>query len=239
MRRTGSLGPLNSIDTCRVLAPCLSPARSIAPAHHYIDSRKAMTCTAGRRSGDGWPGCRPRKSWRRCRRTSPSSPPPRARPRSVQPSSPLCGLPGHDGLMVCIVRRPRPELSKARPQITTQQDWRSKPFGCLTQRGLEGMRALGRSLRDLHPSVLKPPPQPAAGQHEQAFEAYSSNFSRTQQSAQGLLYGLGAHKSAPAAAAAAATAASAVPVVVREVRSTTTGKRSFRFHCSSPLVSLA
>lgn len=70
------------------------------------------------------------------------------------------------------------------------------------------MRQLGRSLRELHPTLLR---QGAAatgdGVDGVAFEVYSSNFARTQQSAQGLLHGLGAHEQTEGA----------VPVVVREV----------------------
>ena len=75
------------------------------------------------------------------------------------------------------------------------------------------MRQLGRSLRELHPTVLKQPPGAAAagdGAGGVAFEVFSSNFARTQQSAQGLLHGLGAHE--------LLGAEGAVPVVVREVR---------------------
>jgi hypothetical protein len=146
-----------------------------------------------------------------------------------------------------------------------KQDRRSRPFGCLTQRGLEGMRQLGRSLRELHPTVLQPPGAQAQAQAQESslskhssllllqqqqlskqqqpssseggdgdvagrgrgsgsgwrgssssssptsaalIEAYASNFARTQQSAQGLLHGMGAHER---------VAEAAVPVVVREV----------------------
>lgn len=75
------------------------------------------------------------------------------------------------------------------------------------------MRQLGRSLRQLHPTVLKQQPPGAAaagdGAGGVAFEVFSSNFARTQQSAQGLLHGLGAHE--------LSGAEGAVPVVVREV----------------------
>lgn len=108
-----------------------------------------------------------------------------------------------------------------------KQDRRSKPFGCLTQRGLEGMRQLGASLRELHPAVLKPPspqssrdgPDPSASSSSEggsvaaaaaAFQAYSSNFARTQQSAQGLLDGLRGAKEEEELPVV-------VPVVVREV----------------------
>lgn len=82
------------------------------------------------------------------------------------------------------------------------------------------MRRLGESLRALHPTVLlKQPPQPGGGGSEShpaavAFEVFSSNFARTQQSAQGLLHGLGAHE---LAATEGGVGGAPVPVVVREV----------------------
>lgn len=37
----------------------------------------------------------------------------------------------------------------------TPRDSTSRPFGCLTENGLESMRNLGRSIKKLHPGVLE------------------------------------------------------------------------------------
>ncbi|GAB5034616.1 histidine acid [Nannochloropsis oceanica] len=100
------------------------------------------------------------------------------------------------------------------------RDSASRPFGCLTENGLESMRNLGRSIKKLHPRILEKGAQ--EGQDDKTgdggalpvvqFYVFSSNFSRTQQSAQGLLHGLGAHELARG---------DQVPVVVREEKACT------------------
>ena len=111
----------------------------------------------------------------------------------------------------------------------TPRDRASRPFGCLTEKGLASMRELGRGIKKLHPGVLdvaggaEGPGEPEAesrrrGKADAAtaapvqFDVFSSNFSRTQQSAQGLLHGLGAYQLA---------AGGQVPVRVRGERECT------------------
>lgn len=187
-----------------------------------------------RRSGGGWSACPPQRSWRSCRPSSPCSPPPRA-------------CPGYVFLViVTFTDMDRGNaIDTLNPTNTPQnrtQDRRSRPFGCLTQRGLESMRQLGRSLRDLHPTLLRkqePPTSSSSHPPGVAFQVYSSNFARTQQSAQGLLHGLRAHElaAAPVVGGGGGTAegaAAAVPVVVREVRRRIRFKRRMAWTMVSP-----
>mmetsp|Transcript_20799 Transcript_20799/g.35026 ORF Transcript_20799/g.35026 Transcript_20799/m.35026 type:complete len:415 (-) Transcript_20799:940-2184(-) len=79
------------------------------------------------------------------------------------------------------------------PENPESFDLKTYPYGCLTRRGVEHLQRMGAQLRDSFPEILADLPSLPTGQ----LKVCSTNYQRTQASAQAFLHGLGAPPGTP------------------------------------------